>query len=523
MSGEPSENAKKLAFITSDLTIYAPNCLKILNKKGDLVPFELNRGQQHLHDCAEDMLARKGYVRIIVIKGRQQGVSTYIEARFYYKGSFEYGKRIFIMTHEDKATTNLFNMVKRFNDNVPRSFRPHVRFDNAKELYFDKLDTRYSVSTAGARATGRSATAQYMHGSEVAFWEDAKNHMAGIGQTVPMEDGTEIYLESTGNGIGNTMHQMCLDAIAGNGDYEFVFIPWFWQEEYQRPVPEGTVFDQEELEYKAAFDLTDGQLYWRRMKLVDDFGNDASLFDQEYPGTPEMAFMAGTSKALISPIAVNIAVSNKEVAVSKLSPIIIGVDPAEYGDDKTAIVIRWGRKVVYIATYHGEGNAEIAGRVALLIDKWNPDAVCIDVTGVGTGVEAFLSDQGYPYIYRIHNGEVAIEPEKYRNHGAEMWALMRDWFIDKTARPSLPRNLELMGELSSRGFHYDAGRRLVLQSKEDMRNKGIKSPNIADALSLTFGISVKPRSRKETGETLTEKLRRLSSRNSSGGTPGMGA
>jgi hypothetical protein len=99
---------------------------------------------------------------------------------------------------------------------------------------------------------------------------------------------------------------------------------------------------------------------------------------------------------------------------------------------------------------------------------------------------------------------------------------MKEWFYSTTERASMPRNLKLMGELSSREYTYDAGRRLVLQSKENMKAKGIKSPNIADALSLTFAVTVKPRTKKKTGETLAEKLRRLSSRKGrTGGTPGM--
>lgn len=524
MTNPPSEHALKVAYLTSDFLIYAPSCLKISNKSGEIVDFTLNRAQLYLHERAEDMKQRLGYIRLIIVKGRQQGISTYIEARLYFIGSFEYGKRIFIMTHLDEATTNLFNMAKRYHDNAPKILRPHTKFDNAKELYFDNIDTRYSVSTAGSAGTGRSATAQYMHGSEVAHWQNAEKHMAGVGQIIPLAEGTEIFLESTGNGTGNYFHKTWLDAIAGKNDYEAVFIPWYWQEEYVRECPEDAAFDGDEIEYGEVFELTREQMYWKQRKIATDFNNDITLFDQEYPATIDMAFAGGTSKALIKPIDVARCMASNEVTTSKLSPIIIGVDPAEYGDDDTAIVIRWGQRVVYTKTYSKEGNEQVSGRVALLIEEWEPDAVCIDVTGIGTGVEAFLTAAGHKHIYRINNGETAIEPEKYRNRGAECWALMKEWITDKSLPASMPRNDVLRGELSSREYHYDASRRLVLQSKEDMRKKGVKSPNVADALALTFAVRVKPR-QKQQGETLAEKLRRLRNRNKKTGShrPGMTA
>src|SRR5690606_39878952 len=89
----------------------------------------------------------------ICLKGRQQGISTYIGGRYYWKASGEFGKRFVILTHLDEATANLFNMVKRYHDNAPAAVKPKVRNDNAKELSFEVLQTKYSVATAGSRGT----------------------------------------------------------------------------------------------------------------------------------------------------------------------------------------------------------------------------------------------------------------------------------------------------------------------------------------------------------------------------------
>lgn len=524
-----SKAAQQVLEIRGEFETFAEGCLTIADKMGRLVPLKLNRAQRYLHARAEKQLAEVGYVRIVCLKGRQQGLSTVIGARFYWRVSGEFGKRCVILTHLQDATDNLFAMVKRYHDNVPAPVKPSTKLDNAKELFFERLQSRYSVATAGSRSTGRSATAQFFHGSEVAFWPAAEKHMAGIGQIIPLAPDTEIIFESTANGIGNLFHRMVLDAMRGRGDYIFVFVPWYWQDEYRRKVPAGTLFEPDELEYQELFGLDDEQLYWRRMKIVDDFKGDETLFDQEYPATPEMAFYAGTSRALIKPTLVARAVANAMARDTSREALILGVDPAEYGDDDTAAVLRRGHKVLRIWRWHNEGNAQIAGRVAKIIDDQaladDPiDAVCIDVTGVGTGVEAILTDRSYKNIYRVHNGETAYEEEQYRNRGAECWSLMKEWLDDKTRPASLPEDFVLQAELSSRTYTYDARRRVVLQSKEQMRAEGIPSPNTADALALTFAERVQSRRGHRQGETLEEKLRRLASRTGPrGGTPGMSA
>lgn len=524
-----SPQAAQLYAIRNNFETYATTCLKIADKGGRIIDFMMNRGQRYLHARIEDQIKRTGKVRMLVLKGRQQGVSTYIGGRFYWKASGEFGKHFKILTHLDEATQNLFDMVKRYHDSMPLALKPKVKNDNAKQLSFEGLKTKYSVSTAGSRGTGRSATAQYFHGSETGFWPNAEKHMAGIGQIVPMEDGTEVIFESTANGIGNLFHRMCMEAIKGRGDFELCFIPWFWQEEYRRTVPDGIEWEPEELEYQEAFSVDDDQMYWRRLKITDEFSDDHTMFDQEYPATIEMAFMGGSSKALINPIGVAAAVARSKARDDdETQALIMGVDPAEYGDDDTAIVIRRGRKVLYTKRYSKEGNAQIAGRVSLLLKEWEEkgdpiDAVCVDVTGVGTGVEAFLSDAGHTNVYRIHNGESAIEDEKYRNRGAECWGRMSEWVKDKERPASLPADAVLQAEMSARSFTYDSRRRVVIQSKEEMRRLGIMSPNTADALALTFAVTLKPRGSRKRRETLEDKLRRIAHRTGQGGSPGMAA
>ena len=192
-----------------------------------IVPLALNRTQQFVHAALEAQKARTGKVRVIIGKGRQTTVSTYVAARFYHKTTFFKGVHTYILTHEQDATDNLFGMVERFQEHNP--LRPSTSINNAKELTFDRLGSSYEVGTAGTKAGGRSQTIQMLHWSETAFSPNAKGHFAGIVQTVPDLKGTEIILESTGNGPAGAVvanSTGCSSVYASTFPYNCYNDPW---------------------------------------------------------------------------------------------------------------------------------------------------------------------------------------------------------------------------------------------------------------------------------------------------------
>ncbi len=89
----------------------------------------------------------------------------------------------------------------------------------------------------------------------MAFWPNADEHLAGVLQAVPNEKNTEVILESTANGVGGVFYDYVMDADAGRGDFELVFIPWFWQDEYRAEVPQGFTTDADERYLKQQYDL----------------------------------------------------------------------------------------------------------------------------------------------------------------------------------------------------------------------------------------------------------------------------
>ena len=487
------ESDAVLRRLRTDFEFYAPRCLKILTKAGKLVPFALNRAQLYIHTRLEAQLARTGRVRAIILKGRQQGASTYVGGRFYWRSSGQRGKRVQILTHEATATDNLFRMTKRYHDNCPLVVRPSTSNSSAKELVFNKLDTRYAISTAGSEGTGRSSTAQFFHGSEVAFWPNAQSHMAGLGQAVPDEPGTEIILESTADGIGNLFHGKCMEAMRGRGDYELIFVPWHWEDGYCKAVlPASFDLSDDERAYQDAYGLSDGQMAWRQAKTINDFGGDYAIFNQEYPASIEMAFMASASSSLISPI--DVANARKRLKVQGVGPLVMTLDPAEYGDDDSVIARRRGRLCYPMRAWSKRGPMELSGLLAAEIDKHEPDAVCIDVTGgYGRGILERLAEQGYKNLHPISFGAKALDEKVYANRRAEMYGLLRDWMADE--EPQLPDDDVLASELASVTHRYDSSRRMLLTSKEQMRSDGIPSPDRADALAMTFAVRMAPSAR----------------------------
>lgn len=408
--------------------------------------------------------------------------STYVAARYYNRASTNFGRRAFIVSHEEKSTTNLFNMVKRYDDHNPLA--PSKRSSNAQELVFGRLDSGYKLATAGSKDVGRGNTAQMLHGSEFAFWANAQTHLAGLGNSIPLDEGTEIILESTANGLGNAFHLMWGQAEAGIGEYIAIFVPWMWQDEYRLAVPPGFALTDEEIKYQAAFGCDLEQMSWRRAKLLEYGQGFEWLFNQEYPAIASLAFQTSTRNPLISPENVNLAATSKYRDDG--APLVIGCDPAGDGandPDRTAIVFRRGR-MVFRAEYHeGLNTMQIAGKLAEYHAEMQPDAIFVDKGGLGAGTYDRLLELNVPVI-GINNAERARDPERYENKRAECWHLMAEWFADQPCR--IPNNSALISDICAPEPRVSSNGRKLVEKKEDMKKRGIRSPDGADALALTF-------------------------------------
>jgi len=475
--------------LKDDFLHYAPRCLKIRTKAATIVPLVLNDAQMLIHNAIQEQLGRTGRVRAILLKGRQQGGSTYVEGRFYWRVTHTKGMRAFILTHDDGATTNLFEMVERYHENCPALVRPTASTSNAKELMFDQLDSGYKVGTAGNKGVGRSSTVQLFHGSEVAFWPNAKGHAAGVLQAVPDEPGTEVVMESTANGLGNFFHLQWQLAESGQSEFIAIFVPWFIQREYRKPVPPGFQITTEEAEYQATYNLDLEQIVWRRAKTVE-LNNDETLFMQEYPATAAEAFQMAGLDPYIKPKIV-MAARKCKLVDEPTGPRHLGVDPARFGDDRTSLCLRQGRKVHWIKSHSKKDTMQVAGIVKTTIDELGlqsrlGDRVFIDVGGLGAGVydrlRELVTDKAL--LVAVNSSESPDNAVKYTNKRAEMWGEILVWLTNQPA--SIPDSDELHADLTQIKYSYDSNSALAMESKKDMKKRGLRSPDCADALGLTF-------------------------------------
>lgn len=286
---------------------YIESCLKIKTKSGMVVPFRLNDAQRKLYAVAKRQQDAGKPVRLIILKARQLGFSTLTEGLIFHACATRRNVNALIVAHREDATANLFRMSKLFYDELPAPVKPMLRASNAQELVFENpsklrserearpgLRSRIRCATAGGRGIGRSDTLQCVHLSEYAFWPDGADGkastLAGILQAVPSLPGTMVVIESTANGFEDFKERWDA-AVAGENDFEPVFFAWFENPEYSMPVVPGTEWTPEERDLKAAYQLTDEQLQWRRWCIANNCGGSLDMFRQEYPASPGEAFL----------------------------------------------------------------------------------------------------------------------------------------------------------------------------------------------------------------------------------------
>lgn len=486
LSAKDNQKLNVMRYLKGNLHAYAAECLKISDMAGKRVPLILNQAQLYAHQVCEQQLAETGMVRVIVLKGRKQGLSTYFGGRFYHRASMNEGQKARVLAHVQDSSDELFSMVQQFQNLNP--FAPSTKSSNAKELVFSALGGGYKVNTAGSSDIGRGGTSQLLHCSEFAFWKNSFTQYAAISNIVADVEGTEVVLESTANSYGNSFSETWNNAESGTGIFRPIFIPWFWEPRYQAIVPADFELSALESRYMAAHGLSFAQMAWRRNKMSGYDDGHQWLFDQEFPATPSHAFQVPNANPLISPDIVSAAVNSpyRDMTMAK----VIGCDPAEFGDDRTAIVCRHGR-TVYRAEYHSKkGPMEVAGILADLWKKEQPDGLLVDRGGIGSGIVDRLKELNIPVI-GVMAGGGALDKEIYKNKRAEMWWRMKEWLEDAPCR--LPRDPALISDLSAPSYLYDSSGRKQLESKDNMKKRGARSPDGGDALAMTFAEYIAPR------------------------------
>lgn len=192
-------------------------------------------------------------------------------------------------------------------------------------------------------------------------------------------------------------------------------------------------------------------------------------------------------KKLISSISVKRALEAVIDNENSTLPLIIGVDPARFGDDKTAICRRRGRQAYKIKTLKKLSCVEVANVLTAIILEERPARVNIDVGGLGAGIYDILEDRGYSDVIRAINfGSNAQDKERFVNRRAEMWARVKDWLEGDLPVSIVDDDLLLMADLTAPEMKFDRYNRLQLEEKENIKKRLGRSTDVGDALALTF-------------------------------------
>lgn len=298
---KPSEVKRAL----NDIGYYIQNCLWIKTKEERLSQLHLNPPQKQVLQILHALWESGSPTRVVCLKARQMGLSTLFGALLFARTATRKYVNSGVAAHKDEPSSVLFEMYTRYYDYLDDELKPMTKYSTKKELIFanpDKkakdrgLQSRLSVHTAGSVDFSRSKTVQNVHWSEVAFSKNADELHGALLSSVPKPPlSSMVFYESTANGPSGLFHDLFWEAYKGANDWTAVFLPWYSLPEYRMSLPPNFVLENDELVLKDKFDLDDQQVAWRRWTILNDFMGDKDKFKQEYPSTPEEAFIKSTS------------------------------------------------------------------------------------------------------------------------------------------------------------------------------------------------------------------------------------
>jgi hypothetical protein len=394
---------------------------------------------------------QKGYVKAVcehdevaVLKSRDIGSST-VAVCLYTLLALIYCGDFVIASYKKDSAKALFETADVFLQNLPPEFAQWAKCrtdtDYHKVLYNGSHITAMEMS----ERVGRSFRAKYLLASELAFWNNPKDSWQAI--TGSGVAGMSITAESTPN-----------------------------------PGPQGALFEslldnpqwvKVEQDYHGNPAHTEA---WKVAKLAELDGDEAR-FAQEYECSLEKA---STSQSVIPLQAIRDAMSREE---PEGLPVVLGVDVARFGDDRSVITIVKGHKVLPPVIIRGMDTQELARKVYDLALEHKAESINVDVIGVGGGVVDALNSLGLPGVNGVNVAEPAWDSDKFANRKAEGWWVLRQRLIDGTL--SLPDDKDLERELMC-SYKYNLTGRIVIQPKEEVKKALGRSPDMADSLVLAL-------------------------------------
>jgi phage terminase large subunit len=442
-----------------------------------VVPFILFPKQEEFIDWVEAKW--RGRQDGLAEKSRDMGVSWLCVAIAVWMWIFQPGTVVGFGSRKEEYVDkigdpkSLFWKIRQFINLLPVEFRPvgYVESKHAPHMRIINPENGSAIVGEAGDNIGRGNRTSIYFKDESAFYD----HAAAVDAALSQTSNCKIDI-STPNGPGNPFHAK---RYGGKLDV-FTF---HWKDDPRK----------DEAWYQKQVATLDAVIVAQEI----DINYEASITDSYIPGH-----------------LVDAAMSKGPADVDANGPIKFGVDPARFGDDKSAIVVRRGRVVLYVKEYSGLDTMTLATKVELEVKAFKPGEVrqiAVDTIGIGAGVADRLrmlfpdkrDREGKvvePSIVQDVNSSLRVDDGKNYNLRAQMWEGGREWL--ETQPCSLPNDSNFKAELCALRYYFKGGLRLI-ESKDEAKKRGIKSPNKADALMLTFAYpctEIKKRERRHGAE-----------------------
>jgi hypothetical protein len=287
------------------MTLLRLKYLYIRTKKKTLIPLVPNEVQQLVLDQIRKLRIAKKPVRIAILKGRQFGISTLIEAIIYAFTSQQPNTNSLIMADDEGGSRYLFEMSKLYHDELKiheSHLAPDKKYSNDFRLEFDGRHSQILIDTARNVDAGRKYTFHIAHLSEASRFKSFLDTLLSLMQSIPDNPETMCFIETTANGENDFCtwwRQKEAEGKQGETDWILMFLSWKFHKEYSR-----SFLTESEKEYfvksmtkdekviQAEHELTLEQMYWRRKTLIDKCNGKIEKFKQEYPLTADESFIS---------------------------------------------------------------------------------------------------------------------------------------------------------------------------------------------------------------------------------------
>jgi hypothetical protein len=409
-----------MAQTTLDYKTGIETYFRLVDKNERVVPFKLNTVQNKLNSALTG--------RDIVLKARQEGVSTLILALFTLDFLLMENTRSVCIAHDYDSTVKLFDRVKFFIKSFEEiaGKKVELSYNTRSEMINKGNNASFYVGTAGSKSFGRSATLTNVHFSELAYYPNPEEIYLSASQA-----GTpkRVIIESTANGVGDFFYKMWNNSVAHQTNYADHFYGWNAHDEYRAPPGTKVELTTEEEKLMERFNLTREQMAWRKAKMSEF--TDESKFRQEYPLTPEEAFISSgnpvfnidslvwfkTQKGMIvNPEHEGNLVGVKPPAFEdnqngyirmfiKPKPrgqYVIGADTGEgkAGGDYSCAQVLDRKSLEQVAVFHGRLGPDLFARELFRLGTfYNNAMIAPENNSVGIAVCLELRDLYYPNIY----------------------------------------------------------------------------------------------------------------------------